>query len=149
MTTNDSLWACPKCGKKFVMPNMWHSCVKRSVNDFFADKTVYVRRLFDYYLDFVEHTVGPVIVNVDKTRISFQNRARFTTIAGVRKTQLVISLWMKRKFENPRFTRSEFIPPSNWVYQFHLKESTDLDEEVAEWLKEAWSVGNGEFTPRE
>jgi len=22
------LWACPKCGQRFVSPNVWHSCVR-------------------------------------------------------------------------------------------------------------------------
>jgi hypothetical protein len=117
----------------------------RTVADFFDGKTAHVRALYDQYLAFVERSVGAVIVNVDKSRISFQNRARFTTIAGVRKDKLVISLWMKPKIENPRFTRTEFIPPNNWVYQFHLKAPSELDEEIVGWLKEAWSVGNQEL----
>ena len=27
------LWACPRCGQRFVSPNMWHSCVRMTVRD--------------------------------------------------------------------------------------------------------------------
>ena len=31
-------WTCPECGARFVTRNLSHSCVRRTVNEFFAGK---------------------------------------------------------------------------------------------------------------
>jgi hypothetical protein len=87
---------------------------------------------------------GKVIVNVDKTRISFQTRTRFAGVPRVTKGTLYGGFWLKYKLESPRFTKVEFIPPNNYVYQFPIKDESDLDDEVASWIIEACKVGNQE-----
>lgn len=133
------LWICPACGQSFVTPRMWHSCVRRSVEDFFAgheDK----RPLYEAFLALVER-FGPVTVNVSKTRISFQSRVRFAGVSGIRKDGIVCGFWLKRRIDSPRFSRVEHIPPGDFVYQFRLGDAGELDEEVAGWIAEAAGVG--------
>jgi hypothetical protein len=97
--------------------------------------------LFDAYVHFVEAICGPIIINVDKTRISFQTRTRFAGVAGTARDALIAGFWLKHPVDSPRFTRVEFIPPDNHVYQFRLKHPPDLDDEVAAWIRAADQVG--------
>jgi hypothetical protein len=134
------LWTCPKCGQSFVTRNLWHSCVARTVDDFFAGQPV-KKRLFAAYLKFIRRC-GPVVVNVTKTRISIQARVRFAGVPSLTKGEgLPCGFWLKRKIASPRFTKIEFIPPNNWVYRFLLRDQSELDAEVSGWIEEAYRVG--------
>ena len=133
------LWTCPDCGQSFVTPRMWHSCVRLTLDDFFAGHEEQ-RPLFAAFLAPAER-FGPVTVNVNKTRISFQGRVRFAGISGLRRDGLVCNFWLKRRIESPRFSKVELFPPDNHVYQFRLRDAAELDAEVAGWLEEAARVG--------
>jgi len=98
------------------------------------------RPLYDAFLALVER-FGPVTVNVNKTRISFQSRVRFAGVAGLRKDWLVCGFWLKRRIESPRFSRVEVIQRDDHVYQFRLRDPAELDNEVAGWIEEAARVG--------
>jgi hypothetical protein len=89
----------------------------------------------------VVRRIGPITVNVNKTRISFQRRVRFAGVAGTTKDALVCGFWLKRRIASPRFSRVEFIPPNNYVYQFRVADLADFDGEVEAWIREAYAVG--------
>jgi hypothetical protein len=133
------LWKCPKCRQRFVTRNLWHSCVRLTVAEFFRDKPD-LKVLYGEFLRFVRQ-VGPVTVNVNKTRISFQGRVRFAGVVRTKKNALICGFWLKRRILDRRLSRIEFIPPNNYVYEFELKDPKGLDEQVREWLEEAYEVG--------
>ena len=85
------------------------------------------------------------IPGTDKTRISFQKRTRFAGVPRATKDTIYGGFWLKHKIESPRFSKIEFIPPNNYVYQFPIKDASDLDAEVARWLEEACKIGMQQF----
>jgi hypothetical protein len=118
---------------------MWHSCVRLSEAEFFADRPAQ-RRLYRAFLK-LARSFGPVTVNVNKSRISFQARVRFAGIVRIVKDGIVCGFWLKRRIDSPRFLRVELIPPRDWVYQFKLRDAAELDDEVRSWIEEAYQVG--------
>jgi len=139
------LWTCPKCGQSFVTRNLSHSCCRLTEEEFFGGKEAQ-RALYRAFLAFVER-FGPVAVNVNKTRISFQGRARFASINRVTRDGLACHLWLKRRLESPRFERIEALPPSDFVHYFKLTDAAQLDEEAAAWIAEAYEVGMQRWRP--
>lgn len=139
------LWICPSCGQSFVTRNMWHSCCQLTEDEFFGGRAKQ-RALYRAFLAFVER-FGPVSVNINKTRISFQGRARFAGVARVTKEGLVCGFWLKRRIDSPRFARVEKLPPSDYVYQFKLTDAAQLDDEAAQWIAEAYEVGMQRWKP--
>jgi hypothetical protein len=133
------LWTCPECGQSFVTPRMWHSCQRFTEEDFFNGRES-LRPLYDAWLAFVRRH-GPVTVNVNKTRISFQGRVRFAGVSRVTKEGLMCGFWLKRRVESPRFTKVEEFPRSDFVYSFKLTDPAQLDDELSGWLAEAYDVG--------
>jgi hypothetical protein len=119
---------------------MWHSCVRSTATHFFRNSDPKLQRLYAELLRFVRR-LGPVRVNVTKTRISFQNRVRFAGVAAVRRDALIAAFWLKRRIDSPRFSKVDFIPPNNYVYQFRLADASELDEDVDAWLREAYQLG--------
>jgi hypothetical protein len=80
-------------------------------------------------------------VNVTKTRISFQARVRFAGVSRIIGNSIVCRFWLKREIQSPRLSKTELIPPRDYVYEFKLTDATQLDDEMAAWLKEAYEVG--------
>jgi hypothetical protein len=64
------------------------------------------------------------------------------------KHSILMGFWLRRKIENPRFERVDFIPPDNYVYQLRLRDPGELDAELAAWLKEARETTGAGSTPR-
>lgn len=120
---------------------MWHSCSSYTLDHHFDGKDPRLRELFDAWLAFVEQ-FGKVAVIPQKTRISFQDRVRFAG-AIVAKRSIDCGFWLKRPLNSPRF-KQEHIPPRDWVYRFRLEDESQLDEELREIVREAWSVGRQE-----
>src|SRR6516162_901713 len=135
-----SLWSCPRCRQKFVTRNTWHSCTSFTVDDFFGKKVPAHKKLYRAFVQLVREC-GPAKVNVNKSRISFQARVRFAGIPRVTRDGLVGGFWLKHRIESPRFTRVEFLPPNNYIYQFPITSEKDLDAEVLAWLRKAYKVG--------
>jgi hypothetical protein len=133
------LWTCPECAQTFVTRNASHSCVQLTLNGFFGDRRAQ-RQLYEALLELVRR-FGPVTVNVNRSRISFQARVRFATVARVTRSGLVCTFWLKREVVSPRITRVELYPPSNYVHQFKLTDARELDDELAAWLRDAYEVG--------
>lgn len=139
------LWTCPDCGQSFVTRNMAHSCFRLSEEEFFRNRAAQ-RALYQAFRAFVER-IGPIRVNINKTRISFQARARFAAVNRVTRTGLACHLWLKRRIDSSRFTRTEHLPPGNYVHHFHLADLRELDEEMAGWIAEAYQVGMQRWLP--
>jgi hypothetical protein len=133
------LWTCPDCAQTFVTRNASHSCVQFTLDGFFGDRRAQ-RQLYKALLELVRR-FGPVTVKVNKSRISFQARVRFATVARVTRSGLVCTFWLKREVVSPRITRVELYPPSNYVHEFKLTDASELDDELAAWLRDAYEVG--------
>jgi hypothetical protein len=140
MNSQPPLWTCPKCGKKFVSKNLWHSCVRIPLESHFEGKDPELKKLFNAYLKLVK-SCGPIIVNVSRTRIEFQARMRFAGVPRIGKTSLTGGFVLVREISSPRFSKVEFIPPRYWTYFFPIRSLADLDDELHGWIAEAYQVG--------
>ena len=144
--TKKPLWTCPKCGNRFVTRNMWHSCGDYSLDAHFEGKALPVRQAFDKLLALIQQC-GPVTVIPQKTRIAIQARVRFA--GGVaRKTTFDAALWLTRRAEHRCLRRVEAFGPNSYGLHFRLTGPADVDEELAELVREAYAVGCQEHLPR-
>lgn len=137
--TNRALWTCPSCGRAFVTRNMYHSCVRHSLDESFRDKPAQIRQLFDAVLQTVE-SIGPVTLVPYQDRVAFMVRVRF---GGARPRQrwLDVDFWLTRRVESSRFHRIESLSPYTHVHTVRVTDPTEVDGELAGWLREAYAVG--------
>ncbi len=133
------LWTCPRCGHRFVRRNTWHSCSQHKLDGHFKGRDARVRELFDAWLSFVSQ-FGEVTVIPQKTRISFQVRARFAG-AVIRKNWVECGFWLKRPIKDERFDRVERVTARDYVHYFRLTDPAQLDSTMKEYLHEAYEVG--------
>jgi hypothetical protein len=133
------LWTCPRCGNLFVTRNLWHSCVRYTLDHHFRGKPR-ARALFDRFRK-VLGSFGPVRMVVSKTRIAFMVRVRFAGVTRVRPDSLRCSIWLTRRVASKRWTRVDRYAPKAYVYQFDVREPRDLDAEIRRFLRESYAVG--------
>jgi hypothetical protein len=95
-----------------------------------------LRPVFDALVAAAEEN-GPVTVNATKSRITLQAEMRFAAVA-TRRAQLKAHVVLGRRIESPRFTKVEHLPPAYYVHHFELARPEDVDDEVREWLAEAY-----------
>ncbi len=122
---------------------MWHSCSTSTLTHHFKGKPG-LRRLFSRYValvrSFRRRGDTPVVVIPQKTRIAMQGRVRFAGCA-VRGTWLQGGLWLKRRVEDPCFTKVEHVGGRDWIYTFRLEKAADLAGPLTAYLREAYGVG--------
>ena len=136
------LWTCPKCGSEFVNKNQYHSCGRYTLSALFAGKPRHIKELFERFRKMVE-ACGPVKVLPYRDRAGFMVRVRFAG-AMPRTRWLDVGLWLPRRVEHPRFHKIETIYPNAHVHLLRLTDVTQLDDEVAGWITEAYLVGRQE-----
>jgi hypothetical protein len=136
------MWRCPRCGRDFANRNQSHACGRHSLAGHFAGRDPEVVRIFRALLAEARRN-GPVRVLPEKTRIAFQVRMSFAAFT-LRKRWLDGHVVLARRLASPRFKKIYVVSPRNQVHEFRLHSSSDVDEEVAGWLREAYAVGRQE-----
>jgi len=133
------LWKCSKCDREFANRNQSHSCARYTLAEHLAGKTPHSVALFRRFAELVEEC-GPARILPEKTRIAFQVRMSFAAVRLTR-DRLMGHVVLARRMEHPRFARIESLSPRNHVHSFCIRACRELDEEVLEWLREAYLVG--------
>jgi hypothetical protein len=134
------LWRCPKCDRGFANRNQTHSCATlHSLKHHFDGKPAEIRRMFDRIRRIVE-SIGPVRVLPEKTRIAFQVRMSFAQVTP-RTRWLDGHVVLARRLDSPRFRKVETFSPRNHLHAFRILSIDEIDEEVRDWLIEAYAVG--------
>jgi hypothetical protein len=134
-----ALWTCPTCGRGFANRNQFHFCSDVSLDDHFEGKEPHVVAIFKK-LRTVARRSGPVKVLPEKTRIAFQVRMSYAAFT-LRRRWVDGHVVLARRLDSPRFRRVDVISPRNQVHVFRLKDPSEVDDEVAAWLAEAYEVG--------
>jgi Domain of unknown function (DUF5655) len=133
------LWLCPRCGRAFANRNQTHACGRHDLAAHFRGKPAAIRQLFDAVVAAIE-ACGPVRILPEKTRIAFQVRMSFAQVTP-RARWIDGHVVLSRRLEHPRFRRVDTISPRNHVHHFRLTSVSDVDAELAAWLREAYDVG--------
>ena len=134
------LWACPRCGAKFVSANMSHSCGRWELGALFAKSDPHVFELFQKFRRMVRDC-GRSTMIPQKTRVVFMVRMRFAG-ATVRKSHLRIGLILERPLPpEPRLVETLAAAPRCYAHYFKIERADQLDESIAALIREAYDSG--------
>ncbi len=98
-----------------------------------------MRAIFEKLLS-VARKIGPVALLPEKTRIAFHVRMSFAAFV-IRRNWVDGHVVLARRLEHPRFRRIETFSPRNHLHAFRFESVSDIDDDVAAWLAEAYQVG--------
>ena len=133
------LWACPKCGAKFVTENQWHSCGEATLADWVDDLGPRGSALYHHFEQMIaacgEYHVAPA-----KTRIAFMGRVRFATITSISERGMTWSFALPYALESERIDRVEEVVPGWYVHWMNVVDSTQLDAQIQEWVEESYRL---------
>ena len=134
------MWTCPACGRRFANRNQTHTCRPlRTLDEHLAGKPPHVRAIVERVIALAERN-GPVTVLPEQTRIALQARMSFAALQP-RRAWVDGHVVLARRREEPRFRRIESFSPRNHLHAFRIERPEEVDDEVADWLAEAYEVG--------
>lgn len=120
---------------------------KNTVEGFFEGRPESFR-LFEALRAEIE-SIGPVKMAVMKTQVSFGTRRKFAWVwlpqMWVRKrpeTSITLTFCLDREVRHPRIVEAVEPSPGKWTHHVLIDKVEDIDDEVREWLREAYDFGN-------
>jgi hypothetical protein len=136
-----STWTCPQCGRRFARTNQQHVCDTTTVDDHLRGKPGHVVDLFRRFVALVQ-VCGPFEYAPIRRQVGFRVNRIF---AGIQLADdgLRGYLDLPRRVDAPPFHRVSPYTKRLFVHHFALSSADELDAEFAEWVCEAYGVGEG------
>ena len=114
---------------------------------FFFDGKPAELALYETLFRHMEEVFPDASVKVQKSQISFYGRHLFGAVSlPVRRKKnwpehcIVVTIGLSHPLESPRAAVSVEPYPGRWTNHVLVSEASQVDEELLEWLNEAWAV---------
>ena len=118
---------------------MSHSCVRRSLEDFLADKPPRAVKLFERLVDEVRR-IGPVTLHPVKTRVALMVEVRFAAVNRFHDDYIDGHLWLKRRPPSPKFRKIDELG-KDFVCHFRAADRSFFDDDFRGYLRESYAIG--------
>ena len=93
--------------------------------------------------------LGPVKLEVMKTQVSFAAERKFAWVwlpqMWTRKrpeTSITLTFCLDREVRHPKIVEAVEPSPGKWTHHILINRIEDLDDEVRDWLREAYDFGS-------
>jgi uncharacterized protein DUF5655 len=101
-----------------------------------------VIQLYERFVELVK-ACGPFEMSVSKTAIAFKGSRRGFAGAKPKNQWLDGYLDLQRQVKDPRIRSASPYTKRLFVHQFRVTALDQLDDEFADWVREAYEVGEG------
>lgn len=87
----------------------------------------------------------PTVMSITKSQVAFRHRKAFAWVwipdkyLHGKHAPLVLSLALRRRDPSPRWKQVVEPAPGRFMHHLELNSPTDLDDDVLQWLREAWA----------
>lgn len=98
-----------------------------------------VAALCKHFVELVNNC-GETIIEATKTSVTFKAPGLFAVVHFQVKG-LRVSFWLPRRVDHPRIMRVYAISPQEYAHHLKLESRADLDEQLQNWLCEAYAFG--------
>jgi hypothetical protein len=135
-------WTCPRCDREFGRAHQSHTCVPGcTVDDTFAGHPPAQRAI---YAAIIGHLRSLGLVHEDAVGVGvFLKRDRKLAEVRPRSRDVSLSLYLPRPVHDPRFSRVIGPGAPRVVHFLLLREAGDVDDQVRDWLTEAFQHASG------
>lgn len=116
-----------------------------SPDEFFADKPL-PKKIFEVVRQAVE-AIGQAEIRVSKSQIAFRRDHNFAMVwmpgqyLKGRGAPLVLTISLPWRDASPRWKEIVEPYPGRYTHHLELNDPADVDEEVKDWLRQAWEPG--------
>jgi hypothetical protein len=128
---------CPLCEREFDRARQAHVCLPgNSIADTFAGSRAWQRPICDAVVAYVE-TLGPVHVDAVSVGVFLKHQRSFAELRPMARA-LSANLVLPRTVEHARVARRMTASAQRIVHCVRLTSVTDVDEQMRDWLAEAY-----------
>jgi hypothetical protein len=112
------------------------------IDDFFAGQER-SRQIYETLRQAIE-SIGPIEIRVMKSQITFRNDRAFAwawipaRYLNAKSAPLVLTISLRRNDQSPRWKEVVEPYPGRFTHHLELYSTNDIDEQVRNWLQEAW-----------
>lgn len=132
-----SRWTCPQCAREFGIAHQAHTCRPGcSIEELFAGHPIAYRAIYDLI---IAHLAGLGSVHTDVVQVGVFFK-RDSKLAELRPKARWLSLEvvLPQPIEDRRIARRIRLSESRTVHVIRLRSVEDVDDEVRNWLTEAF-----------
>jgi len=128
-----SRWTCPRCDREFARARQGHTCVPGcTVEQTFAGREPRLRAIYDAVLAHLT-TLGDVHEDAVKVGVFLKCERKLAELRP-RSADLLVYLFLPREVAHPRLTHVFASKAPRVIYRLSLREVSDVDEDVRDWL---------------
>jgi hypothetical protein len=130
-------WTCPRCDREFGKTNQSHTCIPGgSAGDTFRGKPPEQRQIYDAIAAHLK-TLGRVHADAVQVGVFLKTDRKLAELRPKSKW-LSCNLYLPYAIDDPRIARTIQIAYDRYVNEVKLRTVDDVDEQVREWLTEAF-----------
>jgi hypothetical protein len=134
------LWTCPKCGRRFERKGQMHSCKLFPLDDHFKGKDR-SKTLYEKFRFSVKNRLGDFKIESLECCIHFVGIFTFVAVK-IFKDKIVIDFSLDRSLEKERANKNIQMSAHRYLYNIEIRDENDIDDELMEWIEEAYSIKN-------
>jgi hypothetical protein len=135
-------WICPHCDREFQRENQAHTCVPGCTVDQCFDRRPPVQRAI--YDAIVAHlaTLGPLHLDAVSVGVFLKSDRKIAEVRP-RSKSVSLALIMPRTLRHARVVRTVRSSFDRRVHFFSLVAVDDVDDDLRDWLTEAYDMATG------
>lgn len=135
-------WTCPKCKRAFGTKGTGHMCRPGlTLDEHFATARPEAKPIFDRVHGHLETLDGDLIVDPLEKKILFKNGPTIAVLDSMTKW-VALGFPLRRKVASSRFSRKITSFQGKFHHVLNLTDPEQIDDEVLEWLTEAFYKGD-------
>lgn len=134
------MWTCPDCERRFGKANQSHECAPAlSIDEYFETGPSFERPIFETVRAHMQTLDPDIWFEPVSVGIFFKRRTSFVQLRT--KTKWVALCFnLDRKLTSPRLARKVIEHSGRYYHVVNIADSADLDDQVFEWLTEAFEA---------
>lgn len=126
------MWTCPRCNRQFKTKNQSHSCVTKTIGDFFADKPDNLVLAFDQILTQVIDW-EPNSVGTSQNAIIFTSKKAWLIIRPMKK-ELDVKFYYSTPIESG-LVKKVTVFNGKYAHHFRIQDEQEVTSDLVELLK--------------
>lgn len=130
------LWTCPKCGRRFERQGQSHSCKPYAIEQHFEGRSD-EKKLYDHLKRAIKKHVGAFKVESLECCIHLVSTFTFAAVK-IMKGRIRVDFALSRKIRDKRIVQEVKMSANRWLYLIDINKEDEIDEELLEWIKEAY-----------
>ena len=134
------MWECPECKRRFGRGGQGHECAPAmSLEEYFETGPDFERPIFEAVRDHMEKLDPDIWYEPVSVGVFFKRRSVFLSLRTMTKW-IAVGFNLDHKLTSDRISRKVIEHGRRYYHVVNVRSAADVDDELLEWLTEAWEL---------